>query len=291
MSEMVENQSFAPAESAPAAGEASTPADPYRETQAEWAETPEEPTQQDAAFGDDGEADEERGKRPSRSQRLQRKAQLLAAENEQLRRQLGAGVRPPWDAAADMSGGEQPPREADFNGDQLAYLRAHEAFGLRQAAREAVRSQVEREYAHRAAAHEAADHRERVVAHYERVDELKDRVGDFDNAMKVAATINLRPDVAREILGSEKSALIQYHLAKNPDKARELNGLSSRELVRAIGRLEGAVRLPAARRATWATPPVHPLTGATSASFDPFKAEMDEFAAHWNAREAARRRA
>ena len=26
-------------------------------------------------------------------------------------------------------------------------------------------------------------------------------------------------------------------------------------------------------------------------SFDPFKAEMDEFAAHWNAREAARRRA
>jgi hypothetical protein len=290
MSEMVENQSFAPAESAPAAGEASTPADSFGETQAQWAEMPEEPAQQDAAFGDDGE-DEERSKRPSRSQRLQRKAQLLAAENEQLRRQLGAGVRPAWDAAAHMSGGEQPPREADFNGDQLAYLRAHQAFGLRQAAREAVRSQVEREHAHRAAAYEAADHRERVVAHYERVDELKDRVGDFDDTMKVAATINLRPDVAREILGSEKSALIQYHLAKNPDKARELNGLSSRELVRAIGRLEGAVRLPAARRATWATPPVHPLTGATSASFDPFKAEMDEFAAHWNAREAARRRA
>ena len=186
---------------------------------------------------------------------------------------------------------EQPPREADFNGDRLAYLQAHQAFGMRQAAREAVRSQVEREHAHRAALHEAASHRERVVAHYERVDELKDRVGDFDHAMKVAASINLRPDVAREILGSEKSALIQYHLAKNPDKARELNGLSSRELVRAIGRLEGAVRLPAARRATWATPPVHPLTGATSASFDPFKAEMDEFAAHWNAREAARRRA
>ena len=290
MSEMVENQSFAPAESAPAAGEASTPADPYRETQAQWADTPEEPAQQDAAFGDNG-VDEERGKRPSRSQRLQRKAQLLAAENEQLRRQL-SGVRPDWDAAgarAPMQ--DQPPREADFNGDQLAFLRAHQAFGMRQAAREVVRSQVDREHAHRAALHDAANHHECVVAHHERVDELKDRVGDFDHAMKVAATVNLRPDVAREILGSEKSALIQYHLAKNPDKARELNGLSSRELVRAIGRLEGAVRLPAARRATWATPPVHPLTGATSASFDPFKAEMDEFAAHWNAREAARRRA
>ncbi len=285
---MVENQSFAPAESAPAAGEASTPADPDREPQAQWAETPEEPAQQNAAFGEDGE-DEERGKRPSRSQRLQRKAQLLAAENEQLRRQLGAGVRPAWDAAARQ--GDQPPREIDFNGDRLAYQRAQQAFVARQAVREAVRSQVEREHAHRVASHEAANHREHVVAHFERVDELKDRIGDFDDAMKVAATINLRPDVAREILGSEKSALIQYHLAKNPDKARELNGLSARELVRAIGRLEGAVRLPAARRATWATPPVHPLTGATSASFDPFKAEMDEFAAHWNAREAARRRA
>ena len=287
---MVENQSFAPAESAPAAGEASTPADPFGETQAQGAETPEEPTQ-NAAFGEDGE-DEERSRRPSRSQRLQRKAQLLSAENEQLRRQLGAGVRPAWDAAARMmDAADQPPREGDFNGDHLAFLRAHQAFGMRQAAREAVRAQVEREHAHRAALQDAASHRERVVAHYERIDELKDRVGDFDDAMKVAATINLRPDVAREILGSEKSALIQYHLAKNPDKARELNDLSGRELVRAIGRLEGAVRLPAARRATWATPPVHPLTGATSASFDPFKAEMDEFAAHWNAREAARRRA
>ena len=95
MSEMVENQSFAPAESAPAAGEASTPAaNPLGETQAEWAETPEEPAQHDAAFGDTGGQDEERGKRPSRSQRLQRKAQLLSAENEQLRRQLGAGCVP-----------------------------------------------------------------------------------------------------------------------------------------------------------------------------------------------------
>jgi hypothetical protein len=294
MSEMVENQSFASAApSAPAAGESSTPADPFAETQAQWAEPPDEPSQHDAAPGEDGGEDEERGKRPSRSQRLQRKAQLLAAENEQLRRQLGAGARPQWDAAAHMSGAadEQPPREADFGGDQLAFLHAHQAFVMRQAAREALRSPVEREHAQRAALDEAANHRERVVAHYDRVDELKDHVGDFDDAMKVAATINLRDDVAREILGSEKSALIQYHLAKNPDKARELNSLSSRELVRAIGRLEGAVRLPAARRATGATPPVHPLTGATSASFDPFKAEMDEFAAYWNAREAARRRA
>ena len=272
MSELVENQSFAPAENVPAAGEPSTPADPFGETQAQSAEPPDEPSQHDAAPGEDGGEDEERGKRPSRSQRLQRKAQLLAAENEQLRRQLGAGARPQWDAAAHTSGaaGDQPPWEADFGGDHLAFLREH---------------------AHRVALQEAASHHERVVAHYDRIDELRDRVGDFEDAMKVAATINLRDDVAREILGSEKSALIQYHLAKNPDKARELNGLSSRELVRAIGRLEGAVRLPAARRATGATPPVHPLTGATSASFDPFKAEMDEFAAHWNAREAARRRA
>jgi hypothetical protein len=107
--------------------------------------------------------------------------------------------------------------------------------------------------------------------------------------MKVAATIKLREEVLDEILRSEKSALVQYHLAKNPEKARELNGLSGRELARAVGRLEGAVRLPA-KRATGATPPVQPLTGASGPSFDPFRSEMAAYAADYKRRQQARQR-
>ena len=157
---------------------------------------------------------------------------------------------------------EWSPQEADFNGDTVAYERALNAHSVRQAAREAIQQEVAREHVERLHTREAEAHREHVVAHLDRVEELKERVPDFSDAMKVAATIQLREEVLDEILRSEKSALVQYYLAKNPERARELNGLGGRELSRAVGRLEGAVRLPT-KRATGATPPVQPLTGAS----------------------------
>src|SRR5712671_4106287 len=268
MTDMVENQPVVPAEIAPASGEASAQAVPNEEP-AQSAE-PEKPAAPSGAEGNDGD---EEGKRPSRSQRLQRKVALLTQEVDELRR---TAVRP-QDAAPTLQ--YPPPREGDFNGDYLAYERALNAWNVEQAAVRAVRQVAAPERNARSAAHHAELRRERVIAHVERVEELKDRVSDFDDTMKTAAGINLRDEVAAEILGSEKSALIQYHLAKNPDKARDLNGLTGRELARAVGRLEGAVRLPAAKRATDATPPVHPLTGAASPGFDPFRSEMDQYAA------------
>ena len=277
MTDMVENQPAAPADIAPASGEASAPAVPYEEP-AQSAE-PEKPAAPSGAEGNDG--DEEQ-KRPSRSQRLQRKVQLLTQEVDELRR---TAVRP-QDAAPSLQ--YPPPREGDFNGDYLAYERALNAWNVEQAAVRAVYQVADAERNARSAAHHAELRRERVIAHVERVEDLKERVPDFDDTMKTAAGINLRDEVAAEILGSDKSALIQYHLAKNPDKARDLNGLTGRELARAVGRLEGAVRLPAAKRATEATPPVHPLTGAASPGFDPFRSDMDQYAANFRARQQAR---
>jgi hypothetical protein len=290
---MTETDHTAPAASAPAGGEPPFVTQPEGMTEPSVgvpSGTADESRQLDDEPGDEGRGDhqdEEHGvKRPSRSQRLQRKVQLLTAELDELRR--ARVVRPHLDAAFDHA--DRPPHESDFNGDYLAYERALNAYTVRHAAREAVRQEANRDRIERVAAREVEHHRDRVIAHVERVEELREQVADYGAAMKVAATIPLRDEVAREILGSEKSALIQYHLAKNPSKAREINGLSGRELARAIGRLEGAVRLPAARRATGAAPPFHPLTGATGPAFDPFKAEMADYAANWKRRQAARHR-
>ena len=268
-----ENQT-APAEHVPAA-EAFEPAP----------ETPEH-SEPETSEGQGDDREDENARRPSRSQRYQRRIALLTAENDDLRRRATV-VRPPADAGWPAQ--EWPPQEADFNGDVLAYERALNAHNVRQAAREAVRQEAERERGERFLAHQAEAHREHVVAHLDRVEELKERVPDFHDAMKVAATIKLREEVLDEILRSEKSALVQYHLAKNPERARELNGLSGRELARAVGRLEGAVRLPA-KRATGATPPVQPLTGASGPSFDPFRSEMAAYAADYKRRQQARQR-
>jgi hypothetical protein len=259
----------APAESVPAV-ESSEPA-------------PQAPEQWPQAEGEEPEA--EGSRRPNRTQRYQRRIALLTAENDDLRRRASA-VHP---ADGGWPAQEWPPQEAEFNGNTAAYERALNAHHVRQAAREAVRQEAERERGERLLVREAEAHREHVVAHLERVEELKDLVPDFHDAMKVAATINMRQETLDEILRSENSALVQYYLAKNPEKARALNGLTGRELARAVGRLESAVRLPV-KRATGATPPVPPLTGAAGPSFDPARAEMAAYAADYKRRQQARQR-
>lgn len=288
---MSETDTSAPAApSAPAAGEtAPTAAEAALATQQQTTTAePAKPAPQTADDGDDGDEGETTGKKPSRSQRLQRKVQLLTAELDARNRQPEA--RPAQDAPAQRSEAAEskPPKEADFNGDYLAFERALNAWNVEQAAERAVTKVAERDRAQREQSTQAEIRRERVIAHIERVEDLKERTPDFDDVMKAAAGINLRDEVAAEILGSEKSALIQYHLAKNPDKARDLNGLTGRELARAVGRLEGAVRLPAAKKATDATPPVLPLNGGAGGSFDPARSDMDQYAANFRERQAAR---
>jgi hypothetical protein len=289
MNDTVDSQSTAPAAtSAPAAGETS-PATTTEQTSPPASADPAKAAPQ--APTEDGQDDDESSnpKRPSRSQRLQRKVALLTAELDDVRRSAGDSARPERGAAtAQSNDADQPPKEAEFNGDYLAFERALNAFNVKQAAREAVRSEAERSRTEQTQARNAEMHRERVLAHIERIEDIKERVPDFEETMKAVSDVRLRDEVVEEILSSEKSALIQYHLAKNPDKARDLNGLTGRELARAIGRLEGAVRLPAAKKATEASPPVLPLNGGTAPAFDPAKADMDDYAANYTARQAAR---
>src|SRR6187455_1888363 len=68
--------------------------------------------------GQDEEPEDEGVRRPSRSQRYQRRIALLTAENDDLRRR--ANVR---STDAGWPAPEWPPQEADFNGDTRAYER------------------------------------------------------------------------------------------------------------------------------------------------------------------------
>src|SRR6185295_18789249 len=110
---------------------------------------------------------------------------------------------------------------------------------------------------------------EAVAAHLARIDQAKQRIPDFDQVIRSGGRVQVAPDVADEILNSEKSALLQYHLAGNPDKLAELNGLSGLNLAREIGRLEGRLYLPAARTATEASPPLSDVRGSAAPPFDP----------------------
>lgn len=64
------------------------------------------------------------------------------------------------------------------------------------------------------------------------------------------------PDMAEAIKESEAGADIAYHLAKNPDEARRIAGLSPYSQIRELGRIEAGLT------ATSTTPQTKPLTKA-----------------------------
>lgn len=223
-------------------------------------------------------AGEEQPKKLSGAQRAKiREARLLSElqarerEIEELRRSTPATTASETD--------DKPPKEEDFNGDWFAWQRAMTAYEAGKAVSTAIEKQTKtREQSeHRAKQAEIA--RERQVAHLERVEDAREVIADFDQVMKGMDGVNVRQDVIDEIMSSDKSALLAYHLAKNPDKLTAMDRMSARELAREMGRLEASVRMPTAKKQTTAPTPLEPLKGGASGSFDPEKASMDDYVA------------
>ena len=220
--------------------------------------------------GDDAGADDDKPKKLSGSRREKLRNEVLRRENAALMERLERLER----AQSGKSAEDKEPQEADFNGDIFAYERAVNAYNTRKIIREENslaenrRSEAERNDAWRDA----------VVAHEERVEEARESITDYDQILAASRT-PVSPEVGREIIASDKSALLSYYLAKNPDKLQALNGMTGKELAREIGRLEGAVRMPASNRKTNAPSPIQPLKGGAAPAFDPSKSSMEDYIA------------
>jgi hypothetical protein len=237
------------------------------------AETGNEPEKAEGA-GDDAGTDDQSGedkpKKLSGSRRERLRNEQLRRENEELRARMEAIERRPQ--AGDDA--DKEPQEADFNGDVFAFTEARAVWKAKQFLRE----ERAREQESRSKTAQAEQWRERVLEHQDRVEEARETITDYDKVL-ASSKVPVSDEVGREILSSDKSALLSYYLAKNPDKLEALNSMTGRELAREIGRLEGAVRLPAKNSKTNAPAPIAPLKGGASPTFDPSKASMDEYVA------------
>lgn len=222
----------------------------------------EDPKPDDAKAKAD-EGDEETGDDQSKRKKLpgsareKRRAAILLEENRALQSRLEALER--QSPKAD-GGKDEAPKEEDFNGDWTAYLAAKSAHEARKAVREEFQKQQNSDIDRR----QADARREREIAHLERIDEAREVITDFDEVMATMKGVTVRDDVIEEIKSSDKSHLLSYYLAKNPEKLSELNSLSGRELAREIGRLEGSVRMPAGKKVTTAPPPPANLKGGAA---------------------------
>ncbi len=229
----------------------------------------EKPEPEAAEEGDEGE-DGDKPRKRSGVQRLKARNSHLMQELSARERELEQ-LRSRTATASDQN--DKEPQEADFNGDFFAYQRALNAYDTRKVIREESRNTQIRSIEEQ----RGELLRDRSEAHQERVEAAKEFIKDYDQAVASAPPINR--EVGEEILSSEKSELIAYHLAKHPKKIAALNNMTGRELAREIGRLEGSVHAPSAKRQTSAPPPPSRVNGGAAAAFDPSKASMDDYVA------------
>ncbi|MEK1931858.1 MAG: hypothetical protein AAAC47_19160 [Pararhizobium sp.] len=223
----------------------------------------------------DGEGD--KPKRPSRYQRLKRERDALAAEISQLRN------RPVAAAADDKAALDElvrkdigdPPKEDDFNGDWFAYERALTAYETekRIATRDIRRQAQEAQAASRR-------HSETILQDFQdRQHEARKAISDFDQVVRAVDT-ELPPHAIQLILESEKGAVIQYHLAKNPEALERLTGMSPLAAAKEIARLEDRLSLPNPKTATKAAPPINAPKGGAAPTVDLSKMSMADYVAY-----------
>lgn len=210
---------------------------------------------------DDGE-DEDKPKKRPRSAALRAKIRELSIENERLRR---------LEAEREKDAARQPPKEADYNGDFEAFNRDMTAYKAAEFLRKEMAAEKQADIERRAREIEA----ERIELHKERLEEARKVIPDYDDVIRAGLNIDAPPANLKIMLDSEKSALIAYHLAEKPERAREFAEMSPIEAAKYIGKLEARLSLPKPKTATEAPPPVDPLKGAATPS-SPDK-ELDEW--------------
>src|SRR6185436_20498802 len=230
-----------------------------------------------------GEDGQPRRRKRTGSERAKRREEYLLNELRERERRLEELERQSprdGDKAKD-----EPPKEEEFNGVWTAYVAARAAYE----AGKAVEGKLNAREQTTAQQRQVEARRERDIAHLDRIEEARETIADFDQVMGTMKGVTVREDVLEEIKQSDKSPLIAYHLAKNPDKLRELNSMSGRELAREIGRLEGSLRMPAGKKQTSAPPPPTTLKGGAAPAVDLATADMEAYVAARKAQEAARK--
>jgi hypothetical protein len=264
-----------PAESKPATTETSVPSGEAAQPNAETGGDKKPPEQTDG----DTSAEGDKPAKLTRNQRLQRKAARLATMVAEQQAEIEA-------LRAKSSDTSDQPKEADFNGDYVAYQ-------TELAAWKAARKVGEKFDEQRASdAEKRIAEARQTAAHefLERAEELKPSIADFNETFEVFAKAGgkFAEHVIEELHDSERGPELAYHLAKSPHITASLNQMSPRDAAREIGRIEATLpSLPQPKKQTKAPPPLAPPAGGAAAPKDiSAAAKSDDISAFVKMREA-----
>lgn len=251
------------------------PAETGAEAEAKTEEETEKPEGAGDGAGEEGQSDDDKPKKLSGSRRERLRNEQLRRENEELRSRNDALER--RSQAGEVE--DKEPQEADFP-DYIAYLEAKNAHNTRKI----IREERQRDQQSRSQSDQQAHWQEAVLDHNERVEKARSEISDFDKVLASSGPVS--DEVGKAIILSDNSALLAYRIGRDSALRESLNGMTGLELARAIGRLEGSVRMPPKNTKTNAPAPLSPLKGGASPAFDPKSASMDDYIAKrkagWN---------
>lgn len=125
----------------------------------------------------------------------------------------------------------------------------------------------------------------------ERVEKAKADYPDFEAKVTNNADLTIRNDIFFAIEQTELAPHVLYHLASNPTEVASLNKMNPLEAAVRLGEIQAEVRTARKPKPSKAAEPVKPIGSRTAPQpKKPAEMSMEEYAAHWQAQEAARRK-
>lgn len=120
----------------------------------------------------------------------------------------------------------------------------------------------------------------------ERIEDAGEEIEGFDKVMDTITSDSFPINrVMMDFLGeTDKPAEMAKWLSDNPSEARRISRLSDAVAVRALERAEAKLSAKPVPKTTTAPPPVPTVGGRSTPAFDPEKASMEDYAAHWKAK-------
>jgi hypothetical protein len=216
--------------------------------------------------------EKEQEEKPKANPKLERRFSEITKQREEARKEaqaerearqalearLAALERQPAPQAPKV---DEEPQPSQFN-DAFEYARALALYSTEQALEQRDRQEAEAK---------VAQERQKVIQTWaSKVQQAKASLPDFDDIV-ASSDVVIQDDIRDAILESDVGPQILYHLAENEDVAKKIAGLSAKQALREIGKLEA--RFEAKETAPETKPvvrskapaPIQPLRGSSPA--------------------------
>ena len=217
--------------------------------------------------------EKEQEEKPKANPKLERRFSEITKQREEARKEaqqerearqalesrLAALEKQP--APQQAQAADQEPQPSQFN-DAFEYARALALYSTEQALEQRDRQEAEAK---------VAQERQKVIQTWaSKVQQAKASLPDFDDIV-ASSDVVIQDDIRDAILESDVGPQILYHLAENEDVAKKIAGLSAKQALREIGKLEA--RFEAKETAPETKPvvrskapaPIQPLRGSSPA--------------------------